>query len=68
MLQYSIAPAFNIQALQRFSTPQSTPSIKKFLWRLIMVPGDRIEQLTEGFSDLIFENLNMLQLQAVDSI
>ena len=33
-----------------------------------MVPRDRIELPTRGFSDQIFEILNMLQLQPVDSI
>jgi hypothetical protein len=34
----------------------------------IMVSRDRIELPTRGFSDQIFENSKMLQLQAVDSI
>jgi len=33
-----------------------------------MVPRDRIELPTRGFSDQIFENLKILLLQAVDSM
>ena len=33
-----------------------------------MVPRDRIELPTRGFSDQLFENSKMLQIQAVDSI
>jgi hypothetical protein len=33
-----------------------------------MVPWDRIELPTRGFSDQIFENSKMLLLQTVDSI
>ena len=34
----------------------------------MMVPRDRIELPTRGFSDQIFENSKMLKLQVVDSI
>jgi hypothetical protein len=34
----------------------------------IMVPRDRIELPTRGFSDQIQKNSNLLKLQAVDSI
>ena len=33
-----------------------------------MAPRDRIELPTRGFSDQMFENSNILKLQAVDSI
>jgi hypothetical protein len=48
--------------------PQNNKAPEKILWSFIMVPRDRIELPTRGFSVPVFINSKILKLQAVDSI